>query len=131
MSRENVEVLRRITAAINAREVPEDLLAPDFRMENVSTAVTDRTYHGSEGARQWMSDFFDVLGEGARHEAEPIEVGDEYVVSKLRFVGHGASSGAPVDMRWYGVMWVREGKVTRAAGYATRREALEAVGLSG
>ena len=130
MSRENVEILRRVVAAINAREVPEDLLAPDFRIENVSTAVTDRSYRGPEGARQWMSDFFDVLGEGARHEAEPIELGDDYVVTKLRIVGHGSSSGAPVDMRWYGVMWVRDGKVTRAVGYATRREALEAVGLS-
>jgi ketosteroid isomerase-like protein len=129
MSRENVEILRRIVAAINAREVPEGLLAPDFRTENVSTAVTDRIYQGSEGARQWMSDFFDVLDEGARHEAEPIEVGDDYVVTKLRIVGHGSSSGAPVDMRWYGVMWVRDGKVARAVGYATRREALEAVGL--
>jgi ketosteroid isomerase-like protein len=130
MSQENVEILLRAVAAINAREVPEDVLAPDFRIENVSTAVTDRTYHGAEGARQWMSDFFDVLDEGARHEAEPIAVGDDYVVSKLRIVGVGSSSGAPVDMRWYGVMWIRNGKLTRAVGYATRREALEAVGLS-
>ncbi len=130
MSQENVEILLRAVAAINAREVPEHLLAPDFRIENVSTAVTDKTYHGSEGARQWMSDFFDVLGEDARHEAEPIEVGDDYVVSKLRIVGRGSSSGAPVDMRWYGVMWIREGKITRAVGYPNRRQALEAVGLS-
>jgi hypothetical protein len=83
------------------------LLAPDLRLENVSTAVTDKTYRGVEGFGEWISDFFDVLDEDARHEAEPIAVGEDCVVAKLRIVGHGAGSGAPVDMRWYGVTWIR------------------------
>ena len=129
MSRENVEVALRCVEAINARGVPEELLAPDFRIENVPTAVTDKTYYGSEGFQQWINDFFDVLDEDARHDAEPIEAGDDHVVGKLRIVGRGSGSSAPVDLRWYGVMWIRDGKVTRLVGYATRREALEAVGL--
>lgn len=129
MSQENVEIVQIFTAAINARQVPDELLAPDFRMDNVATAVTDRTYYGAEGVRQWISDFFDVLDDDARHDAEPIEVGQDYVVAKLRIVGRGAVSGAPVDLRFYGVMWIRDAKITRAIGYASRREALEAVGL--
>ena len=129
MSRENVEIARRFTAAINAREVREGLFAPEFTMENVATAVTDRTYHGSEGVRQWISDFFDVLDADARHESEPIAAGDDYVVGKLRIVGRGSVSGAPVDLRFYGVIWIRDGRITRAVGYPTRREALDAVGL--
>lgn len=129
MSQENVDLVLDCAAAINARQVPSELLAPDLRLENVSTAVTDKTYRGVEGFGEWISDFFDVLDEDARHEAEPIAVGEHYVVAKLRIVGHGAGSGAPVDMRWYGVMWIRDRKLAHVVGYATRREALEAVGL--
>ncbi len=129
MSRENVEIALRFAAAIDAREVPEELLAPDVRLENVTTAVTDTTYHGAEGVRQWISDFFDVLDEDARYEGEVVEARDDYVVGKAHFVGRGSVSGAPVDMRYYGVMWIRDGKITRAVGYPNLREALEAVGL--
>lgn len=52
MSQENLEIVQIFTAAINARQVPDELLAPDFRMDNVATAVTDRTYYGAEGVRQ-------------------------------------------------------------------------------
>lgn len=129
MSQENIEIALRFTAAINAREVPDELLAPDVRLENVTTAVTDRTYRGADGVRAWMSDFFDVLDDDARYEGEVLDAGDDYVVAKLRFVGRGSVSGAPVDMRFYGVMWIRDGKITRAVGYPNRREALKAVGL--
>ena len=129
MSRENVEIALRWIAAVNARRAPEDLLAPEFTIENVTTAVTDRTYHGSEGFRQWISDFFDVLDAGARFEGEPVAAGDDYVVGTNRIVGRGSVSGAPVDLRYYGVMWIRDGRITRAVGYPTRRAALEAVGL--
>ncbi len=37
---------------------------------------------------------------------------------------------APLNLRHYGVMWIEDGKITRAIGYATRGEALRAVGLS-
>lgn len=76
-----------------------------------------------------MSDFFDVLDEAARFEAEPVAAGDDYVVGRLRLAGRGSASGAPVDLRYYGVIWVRDGLIARAMGYATRREAFAAVGL--
>jgi hypothetical protein len=51
MSQENVKVVHRYAAALNAREVPEELLAPDFVMVNATTAVTDKTYRGRAGVR--------------------------------------------------------------------------------
>ena len=129
MSQENIEIALRWMAAVNARQAPEDLLAPEFTIENVTTAVTDRTYYGSEGFRQWISDFFDVLDPDARFEGEPVATGDDYVVGSNRIVGRGSVSGAPVDLRYYGVIWIRGGRITRAVGYPTRRAALEAVGL--
>jgi ketosteroid isomerase-like protein len=115
---------------VDAREVPEALLGPNFRLENVVTAVTDRTYHGVAGVREWMRETFDGFEEGARYEVEKILAdGDDFVVGRVAIVGSGARSGAPLQLRWTNVFWFQGGKATRGAGYATRREALKAVGL--
>ena len=110
------------------REVPEDLLADDFVMENVATAVTSRRYVGAEGMKQWFEDILGVFGDDYVYEAHPRESGEDYVVAWVRMSGTGLISGAPLDMSHWGVAWVRGGKVTRAAGYASHREALAAVG---
>ena len=53
-------------AALNAREVPEGLLAPGFFMVNASTAVTDKTYHGAPGVVGWARDMFEPFDAHAR-----------------------------------------------------------------
>jgi ketosteroid isomerase-like protein len=131
MSQENLEIARRWLDALAARSVPEELLAPDFVMENVSTAVTHRTYSGAAGVEEWLSDFFDVLDPtDARYEAEFTNDGANYVVAKILIAGRGRVSGVPMEMPHWGVLWIRNGKITRAVGFATQREALKAVGLS-
>ncbi len=140
MSQENVERYERGVAvlnAINAGEVTDDLLllaaetlAPGFRIENAATVLFDKTYFGVDGVREWVADIFEGLDENSRYEVEEIIAdGDDYVVARVRLVGHGASSGAPVTLRWCGVTWYEKGKATRAVGYVHRREALKAVGL--
>jgi ketosteroid isomerase-like protein len=99
-------------------------------MENVVTAVTDTTYRGAAGIRQWLRDFFDVLDEESRYEVRVVAIGEDYAVGDISIVGRGSVSGAPIGLRHFGVLWIRDGQITRAVGYATRREALEAVGLS-
>jgi ketosteroid isomerase-like protein len=136
MSRANLELHRRGVAAIDAGEFSDELFGelctPEFRMENTSTAVTDKTYYGADGVREWISDFLDAFEEGARHEIEEvIAVGEDFVVSIVHFAGHGARSGAPLVLRWVNVTWFHDDKMIRAVGYTSRREALEAVGLEG
>jgi ketosteroid isomerase-like protein len=117
MSQANVEIYRRLSAALDAREVPEALLAPEFRMENIVTAVSDKTYRGVAGVREWISDSFDVLAEGTRLVAEEtIADGDEFVVGRVALVGSGARSGAPLHLRWISVGWFSDGKATRCVG---------------
>jgi ketosteroid isomerase-like protein len=135
MSHENIELHHRGVAAIDAREFPDELFmelcAPEFRMENTSTAVTDKTYYGAEGVREWIADFFEAFDQDARHEIEEIVAdGDDFVVSVVRFVGRGARSGAPLVLRWVTVIWFDKRKMTRAVGYLSLRQALEAVGLT-
>jgi ketosteroid isomerase-like protein len=131
MSQENVKVVHRYAAALNAREVPEGLLAPDFVMVNATTAVTDKTYRGRAGVLEWTTDVFEAFDADARLEISRV-VADEndYVVATVRIDGAGARSGAPLAMRWAAVFWCRGGKLTRVVGYLGRREALEAVGLA-
>jgi ketosteroid isomerase-like protein len=135
MSQENVELVRRMTEAANDPHASESLfaplLAPGYRIENIVTAVTDKTYYGAAGCLQWFRDMSEAFAEGARYEIEAIIADtDEFVVSRMAFVGRGARSGAPLRLRWITATWFENGKVSRSAGYAHRQEALDAVGLA-
>jgi len=134
MSQETIELHERGVEALNARALSDELaaetLAPDYRIENAATAVTDNTYYGAEGVRQWVRDMFEGMDDESRYETEEILAdGEDYVVARVRLVGHGARSGAPVELRWVSVGWYKDGKATRGVGYLRRREALKAVGL--
>ena len=130
MSQENVELARRFEAALDAREVPEDVMAPGFSIVNASTAVTERTYHEAPGVIEWMKDMFEAFDAQARFELEQIVAdGDDFVVAVCRMAGSGATSGAPLVLRWAAVFWCLDGKLVRVVGYLRRRDALEAVGL--
>jgi SnoaL-like protein len=134
MSRENVQLVRRMTEVANAPHTSESLfaplLAPRYRIENTVTAVTDKTYYGAAGCVQWLDDMSEAFSEGARYEIEAIIAdAEDFVVSRMAFVGSGARSGAPLRLRWITATWFENGKATRSAGYANRHEALKAVGL--
>jgi ketosteroid isomerase-like protein len=63
---------------------------------------------------------------------EPLEAkdGGDRVFVWMRFVGHGAASGVPIDMQPAHVHTLRDGKVERIVEYVERSEALEAAGLA-
>lgn len=125
---ELVDLVQRLGDALNAGEVPE-FVAPDVRFDNASTAVTDGTYVGSDGVRDWMRDWFEVFAEGARFQLdEVLAESDEYVVAIVSLSGRGRTSDAPLEMRWVTVLYFRGGKLTRGASFTSRRKALESVG---
>ena len=127
----NLDLHERAVAAVVAREVPTEILAPDFRLENRVTAVTDYAYHGAVGWREWMGDLFEMFLEGASYSVEEIiAVGEDFVAATFCVEGIGARSRSPITFRWAGVTWFCDGKATLAVGYATRDSALHAVGLS-
>jgi hypothetical protein len=43
-------MMRRAVDAINADDIPRDMVAPDCEITNAMTAVTDARYFGHEGA---------------------------------------------------------------------------------
>jgi len=126
----NVQRHAILAQAVNERRLPVELLAPGFRLENHASAVTDYSYHDARGWREWMSDLFEVFAPGAHYGVEEvIASGDDFVVASFLLAGRGARSADPLEFRWAGVTWFLGGKAIRAVGYASREEALEAVGL--
>lgn len=132
MSQRNLDLHARAVAAVNAGEVPADLLAPGFRLENRVSAVTDYEYHGAAGWRDWTNDIFEVFARDAVYAVEEIVAASEdFVVACFCIAGTGARSGMPLEFRWTGVTWFSDGKATLAVGYPDRAHALKAVGLEG
>jgi ketosteroid isomerase-like protein len=134
VSEENVELFRRMIETSNVAHgdpsLLEPLLAADYRIENIVTAVTDKTYYGASGSVEWFSDMSEAFATGAEHEVEAIIAdGEDFVVARTAFFGVGARSEAPLRLRWIAVTWFANGKATRSVGYAHRADALKAVGL--
>ena len=127
MSEENIQTVRRLVEAINQNEIPYGLITDDCELKNATTAVTDATYIGYEGGLKWRQDMFDVVEDARFTLDEVLAAEDDYVMIANSFVGRGASSGVPVNMRWTSVFWFRDGLICRASGFNTRAEALEAV----
>jgi ketosteroid isomerase-like protein len=130
-SQRNIEVHEGIVEAVNARVVPEDLLAPGFRIESRLTPATDREYHGAVGLREWQSDLFEGFAGRAAFSAQSIiAASDGFVVARFSVVGRALRSTEPVDLDWVGVTWFSDGRAMRAVGYRSEEDALKAVGLA-
>ena len=128
MSRENVEVVRRAFEFFERGELPFAVCDPEIRIDNIPESPIPGPYHGHEGLRRWWEDIVDAFP-GYRLEVEElIDVGDDRVVAVIRTFGHELIDQMP-STRWAVIHWVRGGLVVRTAGYLSKREALEAVGL--
>jgi hypothetical protein len=130
MSQENVELVHRYGDALNAREVPDGLLAPGFVMVNADTAVTDGTFHGADGVIRWTRDILDMVEEDSPFFIEKIVAHqDAFVVATVGIEGTAQRSRMPIAFRWAAAFWCSDRGLTRVVGYLELRDALNAVGL--
>jgi len=133
MSRENVEVVRRLWEAAERRDRQAvfALYDPAIVWESHETGAIEREglYHGHEEVREFFRDWLESF-ETYRAQADTfIEAGDKVVVG-YRVSGRGRGSGIEVDMHRWNVYAIRNGLVVRVEVFKTKPEALEAVGLS-
>ena len=132
MSRENVEIVRRIYELFGRRDLEPslELVTDDFelRLPDVYPEGPE-SYRGSDGLRRWVGMVEEIWGEW-RFDLERVIETDEHVVALVRVVAEGGASGAPVDRAVAHVWSFQAGKASKAAVYLNRAEALEAVGLS-
>ena len=134
MSQENVERLGRLFELFSEAELNweaiSELVDPDIVWEVRSDFPDAAVYTGYEGLRRLNDAFDDVVEETWYLPLEYIETGS-HVVVPLRWGGRGKGSRTPFAEReetW--VLTLRDGRIGRVREYATKQEALEAVGLS-
>jgi ketosteroid isomerase-like protein len=136
MSQENVEVVRSVFDAVARRDSARifELYDPAVEVHAAPGSLGDQiggnSWIGHEGMRGFDRDLREAFEDIETTCEELIEAGDR-VVSVSWYRGRGRGSGVEVDgPRQFGVWTIRGGRVTSVFWYATRAEALEAVGLS-
>jgi ketosteroid isomerase-like protein len=132
MSRENVELHRRVYRALNGSD--ENALValcdPSIEVHSVFAAVGGAVYHGHDGVRKWVRDLEESWGGEFRVEAEAyFDLGDQTLVFAV-LQGVGGQSGAGVAMPAIGVAKWRDGLCVSHKAYPHREEALRDLGVS-
>lgn len=129
MSEENVEVVRRLYRAMNARDTAAfaDLAHPALEWVP-DERVGEAPVRGRENVIRWFSDLNEMFTD-LRTETERVMETDDQVLVFVRVIGSGMGSGAGFDIRIAHLWTLSDGLVVRGEGYGDRDEALEAAGL--
>jgi ketosteroid isomerase-like protein len=131
VSHQNVELLRRVLEAYNARDI-EGFIAycdPDIEFHSAFSAVGGADYHGHDGLRMWHRDVSDVWGGETRVELEAyFDLGEQTLAFYLLH-GRGQRSGLAVAMPVALVTRWRKGLIVYVKGYA-HRDALSELGVT-
>jgi ketosteroid isomerase-like protein len=136
MSRENVEIVRRVYEAAARRDSATVLsfYDPDIEWDGsrsrwAEVLSGEPHVHGHEELRRFFRRYYEMWETFEDDLQELIDAGDQ-VVSVVTSRGRGLASG--VDVEWpgnSGVWTLRDGKVVRVVWFPTRAAALEAAGL--
>ena len=129
MSRENVEILRRLVDAFNRRDEEAVLALTDPEIEFRSALVEKTTYRGYAGVGQYRQDLDAAWSEWRTEDDRFLEAAGERVLQLYRIVGRGRGSGILVHQD-IAILWtLRAGKVLRGEVFLDQAEALDAAGL--
>ena len=130
MSQENVRLVERAIAAINARDI-EGYLAccsEDVKLETPMAAVGG-VYEGIDGIRRFLMDVEEAAPD-FRIELDGVEeVDSKRVIAFLRNSSTGRASGIPMAWAQTNVYDLIDGKISHIRIFFDRQEALKAVGL--
>ena|SRR5258707_119349 len=130
MSQEHVEFVLDSYARYNAGERTPELWYwhADAEYHASSDDPDSEVHRGIDAIRKqfarWEAAYPDL-------KVEPLEAKDagEQVFLWVRFVGHGAASGLPIDMELAHVLTLEDGRVRRLEEFTDRADALKAMGL--
>jgi ketosteroid isomerase-like protein len=134
MSRENVEIVRRIYDAASRRDSAGALALYDAEVVwDISHAPArellagSHVYEGHEGLARFFREWHEAWEDVSADYERLIDAGDD-VVSIETTRGRGRKSGVDVELPHASVWTVRDGKVTRVVWFGTVDEAMEAAG---
>jgi ketosteroid isomerase-like protein len=132
MSEENVELIRRITEAIDRRDIDGAVAVANPSVEwedSMFWTERPRTYRGRAELREWINRVLEPW-ETIHVRAEEItETSNGRVLGFLRVTGRGSASGVETELQGWTVLWFENGLITARKIFRDRDDALEAAGL--
>ena len=129
MSEENVRLVERAIAAINARDIDAYLACCTENVELLQPLVGAQ-YFGADGIRRFFTDIEDI-GPDFRIEVQRVQaIGDSNAIAFVRVRSTGRASGIVTGAESTNVYDFIDGKISRVRIFLDRDEALKAVGLA-
>jgi ketosteroid isomerase-like protein len=130
VSQTNVEIVLDGYARFNAGEQIPELWFwhPDAEYHAAREDPDSAVHRGIDAIRRQFASWLDAYPDLTVEPGEARGQGDK-VFLWVRFAGHGAASGAPLEMELAHVYTLRDGKAVRAVEYMDRDEAVQAAGL--
>jgi ketosteroid isomerase-like protein len=131
MSQENVDFVLDGYARYNAGERRPELWFwhPDAEYHVAREDPDSSVRRGIDAIREQFASWHEAYPD-LRVDILDAEGNGDQVLLWVRFVGHGAASGIPIDMELAQLYTIREGRAAKVVEYMNRNEALAAAGLS-
>jgi ketosteroid isomerase-like protein len=132
MSQENVEMVKAFTSRFEAGDRNEwrGYFDPDVVWDTASSNMPSAgIYHGHQGVERFFREWLGAWSDLRVETREYIDAGDSVVVV-FRQSGTGRGSGVRTERDFFGIYDLSNSKVVRYRQYESRKEALEAAGLS-
>jgi ketosteroid isomerase-like protein len=137
MSQENVAILSRMFESSgqlkteNLQVFLDEFIDPEIDWRAVEGAIDDvGGMRGTEAVRSYFADWLDTFDDLTVTPDEVIEVDLDRVLVCQRLGGVARQSGIETQLSVAVVYTIRDGRLVTVREYATKEEALEAVGLS-
>lgn len=131
MAQDNVEAVKRLMDAFNARDPDTfaDVTTPDFEWITSMAAVEGEVFFGREGIYTYFGRMKEAWAEFQTLADEYRDLGDR-VLLLGRLDGRGRASGVPVSAPLDILFDVRDGGISRMHSFLDHDEALRTAGLS-
>jgi ketosteroid isomerase-like protein len=130
MPQENVRLVERAIAAINARDIESyrACCTEDVKLETPMAAVGG-VYEGIDGIRRFLTDVEEAAPDFRMELDGAEEVDSKRVIAFLRNNSTGRASGIRMAWPQTNVYDLIDGKISHVRIFVDRQEALKAVGL--
>jgi ketosteroid isomerase-like protein len=99
---------------------------PDVEVHELAEAPEPVVHRGPEGVRRWLEQQDEVFEEFWMEPTEIVVSGD-VVLATVVLHGRGRGSSAPVTIKLFHVLKMRDGRVLRARGFLDEADARRAV----
>jgi ketosteroid isomerase-like protein len=121
-----------LNRALNREDVDAWLegFHPDVEVHDLPTIPGAPVYRGHDALRKWVEMMREVWEEGSYYEPQRFMPRGDFVVVAVRGHARGRGSRVPIELDFFQVFEMREGKVQRCWAYFEEAEALDAVALS-